>query len=187
MVLWTAFGSVFALMLGYSRIPYAAAQDGCFFRWFGTLHPTKHFPHRSLVLIGAVSIACSFLSLGTVIGGLLVTRVIVQFIGQIVALMWLRRHAPNRPRPYRMWLYPLPCFLALAGWLFVFLTTENELKAFAGIALAAGLLIYLCWAKLVQQTRPTDLPQGGGGFKEEPEPKCPITPTAPGTKRPRAR
>src|ERR1044072_1579518 len=32
MVLWTAFGSVFALLLGYSRIPYAAALDGYFFK-----------------------------------------------------------------------------------------------------------------------------------------------------------
>src|SRR5262245_2350989 len=66
MVLWTAFGSVFALMLGYSRIPYAAAQDGCFFRVFGRLHPTKGFPHISLIVIGVISIACSFLRLPTV-------------------------------------------------------------------------------------------------------------------------
>ena len=46
LILWTAFGSVFALLLGYSRIPYAAAQDGWFFRVFGRLHPTKRFPAR---------------------------------------------------------------------------------------------------------------------------------------------
>src|SRR5438067_5788059 len=61
MVLWTAFGSVFALMLGYSRIPYAAARNGDFFKIFGRVHPTKNFPHISLLVIGAVSIVCSFL------------------------------------------------------------------------------------------------------------------------------
>ncbi|HTV75442.1 MAG TPA: APC family permease, partial [Candidatus Baltobacteraceae bacterium] len=51
MVLWTSFASVFALTLGYSRIPFAAAQDGCFFKVFGKLHPQKQFPHFSLLLI----------------------------------------------------------------------------------------------------------------------------------------
>ncbi|HLQ36675.1 MAG TPA: APC family permease, partial [Planctomycetota bacterium] len=95
MVLWTALGSVFALMLGYSRIPYAAALDGCFFKAFGRLHPTKNFPHVSLLVIGVVSIVCSFLPLLTVIDALLVTRIVVQFIGQIVAVMLLRKRAPD--------------------------------------------------------------------------------------------
>src|SRR6185503_6528241 len=71
MVLWTAFGSVFALLLGYSRIPYAAARDGCFFKVFGRLHPRKNFPHVSLVVIGLISIICAFLPLLTVIDALL--------------------------------------------------------------------------------------------------------------------
>ena len=82
MVLWTAFGSVFALLLGYSRIPFAAARDGYFFSAFSRLHPTKHFPAISLVLIGAISIAASFFSLGLVIDALITTRILVQFIGQ---------------------------------------------------------------------------------------------------------
>ena len=83
MVLWTAFGSVFALLLGYSRIPYAAAQDGYFFKVFGRLHPTKHFPYVALIVIGVISIICSFFSLDVVIDALITTRILVQFIGQI--------------------------------------------------------------------------------------------------------
>src|SRR5216117_2065601 len=49
MILWTAFGSVFALLLGYSRVPYAAAKDGYFFRIFARLHPTHGFPYVSLI------------------------------------------------------------------------------------------------------------------------------------------
>src|SRR5437667_7199562 len=56
MVLWTAFGSVFALLLGYSRIPYAAALDGYFFKVFGRLHPTKRFPYVALIVLGVISI-----------------------------------------------------------------------------------------------------------------------------------
>ncbi|HZT57876.1 MAG TPA: APC family permease, partial [Pyrinomonadaceae bacterium] len=85
MVLWTAFGSVFALLLGYSRIPYAAALDGYFFKVFGRLHASKRFPHVSLLAIGVISILCSLFSLGMVIDALITTRILVQFIGQVFA------------------------------------------------------------------------------------------------------
>src|SRR6185503_18949750 len=123
LVLWTAFGSVFALLLGYSRIPFAAAESGYFFRVFGKLHPTKDFPYISLIVLGIISIVAGFFSLGTVIDALIVTRILVQFMGQIVGLMLLRKRAPQMPRPYRMWLYPVPALVALVGWVFVFATT----------------------------------------------------------------
>jgi amino acid transporter len=146
MVLWTAVGSVFALMLGYSRIPYAAANSGDFFKVFGRLHSTKNFPHVSLLVIGAVSIICSFLPLMTVIDALLTTRILVQFIGQIFAVMLLRKRAPSMPRPYRIWLYPLPCLVALAGWIFIFATTPWKLILFGLATLGLGLAFFLIWS-----------------------------------------
>ncbi len=146
MVLWTAFGSVFALLLGYSRIPYAAALDGYFFSVFGRLHPRKQFPYVSLLVIGAISIAASFVSLGTVIDALLTTRIMVQFMGQVGALALLRKRAPDLARPYRMWLYPVPAFLALVGWAFVYLTAEATV-ILAGLGtLAAGMVAFLVWS-----------------------------------------
>src|SRR5678810_702466 len=124
MVLWTAFGSVFALLLGYSRIPYAAALDGYFFKVFGRLHPTKRFPYVAVIVLGLISIICSFFSLDIVIDALISTRILVQFIGQIFALTLLRRNQPNMVRPYRMWLYPVPSIIALAGWIFIFSTAD---------------------------------------------------------------
>jgi amino acid transporter len=147
LVLWTAFGSVFALLLGYSRIPYAAAQDGTFFRIFGRLHPTKQFPHVSLLLIGGVSIICSLVSLGTLIDALLTTRIVIQFIGQIVALTLLRRNAPDMPRPFRVWLYPLPNLIALVGWIFLFATSGWDIIAFGLITLLAGVAGFFVWAR----------------------------------------
>src|SRR5437763_7678897 len=91
MVLWTAFGSVFALLLGYSRIPYAAAQDGYFFKVFARLHPRGQFPYVSLLVVGVISIICCGFALDTVIAALVATRILVQFIGQIVAVELLRR------------------------------------------------------------------------------------------------
>jgi amino acid transporter len=146
LVLWTAFGSVFALLLGYSRIPYAAAESGYFFRAFGRLHPTKDFPYVSLLVLGALSILAGFFSLGTVIDALIVTRIVVQFIGQIVGLILLRRRAPDMPRPYRMWLYPLPALVALLGWIFVFATTDAWVIAFGVGALLLGCVAFLLWS-----------------------------------------
>ena len=151
LVLWTAFGSVFALLLGYSRIPFAAAQSGYFFRVFGRLHPTRQFPHLSLLVLGAISILAGFFSLGTVIDALIVTRILVQFIGQVFGLMLLRRHAPTMPRPYRMWLYPLPALVALFGWIFVFATTDFRIILFGMGVLLVGCLTFLVWSYSLNQ------------------------------------
>jgi amino acid transporter len=137
---------VFALMLGYSRIPYAAAQNGDFFSVFGRLHATKGFPHVSLLVVGLVSILCSFLPLLTVIDALLITRILVQFIGQIFAVMLLRRRAPDMPRPYRIWFYPVPCFVALAGWIFVFGTADWKLIVFGVSTVLVGVIIFGIWS-----------------------------------------
>jgi amino acid transporter len=147
LVLWTAFGSVFALLLGYSRIPYAAAIDGTFFKVFARVHPTEHFPHVSLVVIGAIAMICSTLTLGMVIDALLTTRILVQFIGQIGALVWLRRTRPDMPRPFRVWLYPLPAFIALAGWIFLLGTSEPVVILFGLATLALGVVVYFLWAR----------------------------------------
>jgi amino acid transporter len=151
LILWTAFGSVFALLLGYSRIPFAAATSGYFFRVFGKLHPTKDFPYISLLVLGVISIVAGFLSLGTVIDALIVTRIVVQFMGQAIGLILLRRHAPDMPRPYRMWLYPLPAVIALLGWIFVFATTQVRVILFGVGVLALGCVAFLLWSRTVRR------------------------------------
>jgi len=151
LVLWTAFGSVFALLLGYSRIPYAAAESGYFFRIFARLHPTKDFPYVSLLVLGVLSIVAGFFSLGTVIDALIVTRILVQFIGQIFGLILLRRRAPTMPRPYRMWLYPVPALVALFGWIFVFATTQARVILFGVGVLLLGCVAFLLWSWRTQR------------------------------------
>ncbi len=146
-ILWTAFGSVFALLLGYSRIPYAAANDGLFFKAFGRLHPTRAFPYISLLVVGLVSIVCTFFSLGLVIDALITTRILVQFIAQIGALTLLRRRGGgSRLGTYRMWLYPLPSLVALAGWIFVFATSDPRVILFGLGTLLAGALFFYLWS-----------------------------------------
>jgi len=146
-ILWTGFGSVFALLLGYSRIPYAAANDGYFFKAFGRLHPTKGFPHVSLLVLGVLAIVSGYVSLDTVIQAMLVTRIVVQFMGQIVGLMVWRKRAPDVARPYRMWLYPVPALVALVGWIFLFATTDLKVIGFGVGALLVGCVAFLIWSK----------------------------------------
>ncbi len=146
MVLWTAFGSVFALLLGYSRIPYAAARDGYFFRFFDRLHPKGKFPTVSLVVIGVISIVGSLFSLGLVIDALITTRILVQFIGQIFAVALLRKRAPDMKRPYRIWLYPIPNLIALVGWIFIFATNDPGIILFGIGTLLLGLCAFLIWS-----------------------------------------
>jgi amino acid transporter len=147
MVLWTCVGSCVALLLGYSRIPYAAARAGDFFAVFGKLHPTRAFPHVSLIVIGVLAIAGAFIRFGVVLDTLIATRILVQFAGQIAAVVLLRRHQPNLPRPYRIWLYPAPLFLAGVGWTFVYCTLPLSVMLFSVAALIGAILLYIVWRK----------------------------------------
>jgi APA family basic amino acid/polyamine antiporter len=147
LVLWTAFASVFALLFGYSRIPYAAALNGHFFSAFGKLHETGRFPYVSLLVLGGLSIAGSMWSLDAVISALLTSRILVQFVGQIFALHYLRTRRQDIARPFRMWLYPLPTVIALIGWVYIFATAGWGFAGFGVLTLAAGAVTYFIWKR----------------------------------------
>jgi amino acid transporter len=85
--------------------------------------------------------------LDIVINVLLATRIIVQFTGQIFAVALLRKNSPKMERPYRIWLYPLPSLIALTGWAFIYLTLKPEIIIFSLVALAAGVVSFLAWAR----------------------------------------
>ncbi|MDZ4746712.1 MAG: amino acid permease [bacterium] len=125
LVLIVALSSLFSLMLGYTRIPYAAAKDGLFFEVFGREHPTKNFPHVSLLVLGALGVLFSLtLSLDATIKSIITMRVFTQFIAQAVGLMVLRKRIGANAMPWRMWLYPLPIILVIIGWLAIFISAK---------------------------------------------------------------
>jgi fructoselysine transporter len=148
LVLWIAFASLFAVMLGYSRVPYAAAADGNFFPVFAKLHPVKHFPYISLLFIGGTGFVFSLLfKLSDVISAILAMRILVQFIAQAVGVILLRRRKAAAELPFRMWLYPLPVFVSIAIWLFIFISTG--LYALWGTLIAlAGIVVYFLVIKV---------------------------------------
>jgi amino acid transporter len=146
LVMWTAFASVFALLLGYSRVPYAAALDGNYFRVFGRLHPKDGFPNVSLLALGAAATFFCFFDLSQVIAALVAIRIILQFLLQHVGVILLRRRGPDRPRPFRMWFYPMPPILAAAGFLFVLISRPNagrEIGYGAAIAISGCVLYFV--------------------------------------------
>jgi APA family basic amino acid/polyamine antiporter len=145
LVIVTAFASVFSLTLGYSRVPYAAALDGNYFRAFAKVHPVYRFPYVSLLALGLVAAAFCFLRLRDAIAALVVIRLVLQFLVQAVGLIVFRVTRPEAVRPFRMWLYPLPALLAIVGFLFILFNRENALKEvrYAAVILLAGLAVYI--------------------------------------------
>jgi len=145
LVIATAFASVFSLMLGYSRVPYAAAKDGNYFKAFAKVHPEYRFPHVSLLALGVVAAAFCFLRLKDAIAALVVIRLILQFLVQAVGLIVLRMRRRDLPRPFRMWLYPVPAILATAGFLYILFGRPNWQKEvrYAAVILLTGVIIYM--------------------------------------------
>jgi amino acid transporter len=145
LIMLTAFASVFSLVLGYSRVPYAAALDGNYFKVFARIHPVYHFPHISLLALGGVAVLFCFFPLADVIAALVVIRILLQFLLQAVGIIVLRIRRPDMPRPFRMWLYPLPAILAILGFAYIVVKRPDSLREirYAAVILIVGLIIYM--------------------------------------------
>jgi amino acid transporter len=151
LILWIAFSSLFAALLGYSRIPYAAAIDGTFFRAFGKVHPQKHFPYVSLLSLGFTAFAFSLLfRLGEVISAIIAMRIIVQFVGQAAGIIYLRKRKPEF-FPFKMWFYPLPALAAIVIWIALFFSTGFYFVIGGTGFILLGSIIFLIRANLIKE------------------------------------
>jgi amino acid transporter len=151
LILWVAFASLFAVMLGYSRVPYAAAKEGEFFKVFAKVHPTRHFPHIALLGLGITAFVFSLMfKLSQVITAILAMRIVIQFIGQAVGLIILRKKNKT-VLPFKMPLYPLPIILAILIWGFIFISTGKEFMLSGGIVIISGTIVYLIKSKKSKQ------------------------------------
>jgi APA family basic amino acid/polyamine antiporter len=142
MVIWTAFASVFSLLAGYSRVPFAAARDGNFPRFFQEVHPKYNFPTHSVLVLGFLAAAFCVFQLGQLVSALVVIRILLMFGVQAIGVVVWRIAKPNQPRPFRMWLYPLPVIITLAGFALV-LHEKRELYYRALVFAAIGVVIFL--------------------------------------------
>jgi APA family basic amino acid/polyamine antiporter len=148
LVMWTAFASVFSLLLAYSRAPYAAAVDGNYFRIFARLHPRHKFPTVSLLALGAVATVFCFFTLAQVIAALVAIRILLQYVLQQIGVIALRIRRPELPRPFRIWLYPLPPLIALIGFLFIVFSRKQASRELldAVVVAATGSVLYFARA-----------------------------------------
>lgn len=146
LIIWTALAGLFAMTLGYSRIPYAAARNGDFFGVFGRLHPTGRYPHVSLLSFGGLVVACCFLDLQMLVEAAVTIRIPMQFVSQIVALHVLRTSRPDVPLPFRMWLYPIPSLVALAGWVFLLATSSRTQLVVVLLVFLTGCAAFALWS-----------------------------------------
>jgi amino acid transporter len=148
LIIVTAFASVFTGLLGGSRVPFQAAHEKVFLSVFGKLHAKHGFPHVALLTMGVVTAIGTFFDLAEVINMLLAATIIVQSIAQIAALIVLRKRQPTLPRPYKQWLYPIPCVIALLGWIYVYVSASTLSLILAGAWIVAGLVVFAIWARL---------------------------------------
>jgi amino acid transporter len=139
-----ASASVLALLLGYSRIPYAAARGGNFPAVFGKVHPKHHIPHVSLLTLGGMTLFCCLFRLQEVITTLVVIRILFQFLLQGVAVLLPRHRRARKEQSFRMPLYPLPVLAAMAGFLYILFSRPNFLREMwtAGVILVVGAVVY---------------------------------------------
>jgi amino acid transporter len=144
LVMWTAFASVFSLTLGYSRVPYAAALDGNYFPAFARVHPVYKFPYVSLLALAGVAALFCFLRLADLIAALVVIRIILQYLVQAIGVIVLRIRRPEMPRPFRMWLYPLPALVAAASFIFILVSRKGFFREirYAAVILVVGVVVY---------------------------------------------
>jgi amino acid transporter len=150
-ILWTVVACVFAMTLGYSRIPFAAARAGDFFGWLGVVNPTTGTPRRSLWTVGSLTAVCCLLPLDLIVAAAVVIRIPMVFLAQIVGLHLLRTTRPEVPMPFRAKLHPLPSIIAGTGWLLVFLNAERTPLLLAGVEMASGALF--CGVLQLRQPR----------------------------------
>jgi basic amino acid/polyamine antiporter, APA family len=145
LVMWTAFASVYALLLGYSRVPYAAAMDDNYFRVFARVHPRHRIPHVSLLMLTGVAMLFCMLQLADLVAALVVIRILLQFLLQQVGVMVLRHTQPDLPRPFKIWFYPLPPIVAIVGFLYILFSRPNFARElfFALAVVLTGTATYM--------------------------------------------
>ena len=143
LVLFIAISSLFAVMLGYSRVPYAAAVDGNFFSIFGRLHPTKNFPYISLLAMAALAFVFSLLfKMSEVITAIITMRIIVQFVGQAIGLLLYHYEMKNEGFPFRMFIYPIPAIIAVIIWACIFSSAGPKFICYALGVIGMGNIVF---------------------------------------------
>jgi amino acid transporter len=147
LILIASWGSALVVLLGFSRVPYAAARDGRFLRAFAVLHPRGQFPMLGLLYMGVMSAAACFFSLADLIAVLIVVQTLFQFVAQCIAVILLRRTTAPAADRFRMPFFPLPALIAMAGWFYIAITSKPVHIAIGLSMRLGGAAVYLVRAR----------------------------------------
>lgn len=148
LILIIALASLFSLLLGYSRIPYAAALNGDFFKIFAKVHPKHRIPHISLLTLGALAFIFSLLfKMKTVITTIVTMRILIQFTSQAVGVILWHIKQPKEHRPYKMPLFPIPAIISCIIWLYLLFTSDMAYIAGAFGFIIVGIIVYFSFKK----------------------------------------
>jgi basic amino acid/polyamine antiporter, APA family len=144
----SALGTLNSSLLTGARVPYAMARDGLFFRVTSTVHPKFHTPGGALIFQGIL--ACIMALTGTFeeLTSFFVFAAWIFYALSVIALFRLRRTAPDMPRPYRTWGYPVVpgLFLVGAAALTLNIWIDRPVRSSIGLAIMlSGLLFYKHW------------------------------------------
>lgn len=147
----SGFGMFNALVMSYSRLPLAMAQDGMLPKFFGKLHARSRAPWVAIIFLAVCWALCLGLGFER-----LVTIDILLYGGSLAlefaALIWLRFREPELPRPFRVPGGKLGAIaigiapILLLSFSVVRSETETVLGmssfAFGMMLIAAGVLVY---------------------------------------------
>jgi len=148
LILCIAIASLFSVILGYSRIPYAAAKNGDFFPIFARIHPKHKIPHISLLVLGALGFIFSLLfRLGDVITAIVVVRILIQFVSQSVGLIAWHKNHRKEGMPFKMPLFPIPAIISILIWIFIFVSNKWQYMLGAVGIILSGLILFFLWGR----------------------------------------
>jgi amino acid transporter len=99
--------------------------------------------------MGALTCVLSMFRLADLVAALVVIRIMMQFVLQAIGVMIFRHTQPEHEHPFRMWLYPIPALLALAGFLYILISRKNFEREviFAAVLVVIGTAAYLLRAR----------------------------------------
>ena len=147
-IMVSSFGCNNGLILSGSRVYYAMAKDGLFFRGAAKLHPTYKTPAVSLMVqMFWICFLCISGSYGQLLD-YVVFAVLVFYILTISGLFVLRFKRPDVERPYRAFGYPvLPAiYILMAIFIDIVLLLYKPQFTWPGLIIVLlGIPVYYAW------------------------------------------
>ena len=102
-----------------------------------------------MMVLGAIAFVFSLLfRLKEVIDGILAMRILIQFIGQALGLLLLVKRKGKSYFPWKMPLYPIPLFIAIAIWVAIFYATGTKMMISGLIVISLGLIAFFIAQKM---------------------------------------